>query len=125
MLFSHPKILEAAVVAKPDEKWETSQAVSLKPGEEMTTKDVIDYCKERWRNSKSLKQLFFSSSKKLLLKTQKFRLREIAKNLKDFELLNLKIPISCRGKRCQMIWSPDEINAIFGSSVTSGLQVSA
>ena len=84
VLFSHPKILEAAVVAKPDEKWGEHPCafVSLKPGEEMTTKDVIDYCKEKMAKFKVPKTIIFQQLEKTSTgKIQKFRLREIAKEI--------------------------------------------
>ncbi|MEQ8953526.1 MAG: acyl-CoA synthetase, partial [Gammaproteobacteria bacterium] len=48
VLFKHPKILEAAVVAASDEKWgEVPCAfVCLKQGEEMSAAELIAYCRE-------------------------------------------------------------------------------
>ena len=84
VLFSHPRILEAAVVAKPDEKWGEHPCafVSLKPGEQMTTKEVIDYCKEKMAKFKVPKTIVFQELEKTSTgKIQKFRLREIAKEI--------------------------------------------
>ena len=84
VLFSHPRILEAAVVAKPDEKWGEHPCafVSLKPGEQMTTKEVIDYCKEKMAKFKVPKTIVFQQLEKTSTgKIQKFRLREIAKEI--------------------------------------------
>ena len=82
VLFSHPKILEAAVVAKPDEKWGEHPCafVSLKPGEQMTAEEVVYYCKEKMARFKVPKTVFFQELEKTSTgKIQKFRLREIAK----------------------------------------------
>ena len=68
VLYSHPKILEAAVVAKPDEKWGEHPCafVGLKPSEQMTAEEVINYCKERMARFKVPKPLSFRSLKKPL-----------------------------------------------------------
>ena len=84
VLFSHPKILEAAVVAKPDEKWGEHPCafVSLKPGEQMTAEEVINYCKENLARFKVPKTIVFQELEKTSTgKIQKFRLREIAKGI--------------------------------------------
>ncbi len=50
VLYSHPHVLEAAVVAKPDEKWgETPCAfVTLKAGAPAVTgQDIIEFCRGR------------------------------------------------------------------------------
>ena len=84
VLFSHSKILEAAVVAKPDEKWGEHPCafVSLKPGEQMTAEEVINYCKENLARFKVPKTIVFQELEKTSTgKIQKFRLREIAKGI--------------------------------------------
>ena len=48
VLYKHPDVMEAAVVARPDEKWgETPQAfVTLKPGASgVTEADIIAWCR--------------------------------------------------------------------------------
>ena len=50
-LYKHPAVQAAAVVAKPDDKWgETPCAfVELKPGHEVTTDELIAWCKQESR----------------------------------------------------------------------------
>ncbi len=49
VLYSHPKVLEAAVIGVPDSyRGETVQAVVvLKEDEQLSEKELIDYCRER------------------------------------------------------------------------------
>jgi acyl-CoA synthetase (AMP-forming)/AMP-acid ligase II len=46
-LNSNPKIMEAAVIGIPNERWgETIKAVvALKPGETATEEEIIEYCR--------------------------------------------------------------------------------
>jgi len=46
-LHSHPKIMEAAVIGVPNERWGESikAIVVLKPGESATEEEIIEYCK--------------------------------------------------------------------------------
>ena len=62
VLYEHPAILEAAVVAKADEKWgETPCAfVTLKTGMSVTEKNIIEYCREKLANFKCPKTIIFS-----------------------------------------------------------------
>ncbi len=81
ILFGHPKILEAAVVAKSDEKWGEHPCafISLKDGESLTKEDITDFCRERMAGFKVPKTVIFQELEKTSTgKVQKFRLREIA-----------------------------------------------
>jgi len=86
VLYAHPDILEAAVVARPDEKWgETPCAfVSLKPGASLTEDDVIAFCRERMAKFKAPKTVVFEPLPKTSTgKIQKFKLRDQARGLED------------------------------------------
>ena len=83
-LYSHAEIMEAAVVAKPDDKWgETPCAfVGLAPGSMLTEEQVIDYCRENMAHFKAPKTVVFCELPKTSTgKVQKFKLREQAENL--------------------------------------------
>ncbi len=85
VLYSHPDVLEAAVVARPDEKWgETPCAfVTLKPGATTTEADIIAYCKANMAGFKTPKTIVFSALPKTSTgKIQKFVLRDQARALK-------------------------------------------
>src|SRR6478672_4512210 len=49
ILYQHPAVLEAAVVAAPDDRWgEVPVAlVVLKPGSEATAEEILAFCAER------------------------------------------------------------------------------
>ena len=79
-LYRHPAILEAAVVAKPDEKWgETPCAfVSLKADcGNVTPLDIIRFCKENMASFKAPTEVVFGELPKTSTgKIQKFVLRD-------------------------------------------------
>ncbi len=86
VLYRHPRIMEAAVVAKPDEKWgETPCAfVTIAPGQEnlLTQEEVIDWCRQNLARYKVPKTVVFGSLPKTSTgKIQKFVLRDQAKAL--------------------------------------------
>ena len=82
VLYRHPKVLEAAVVAQPDMKWgETPCAfVTLQEGEELTAEELVAWCSEHLARYKLPKRIIFGSLPKTSTgKIQKFVLREQAK----------------------------------------------
>lgn len=86
VLFKHPDIMEAAVVAAPDEKWgETPCAfVTMAPGREnaVDAAAVIAYCKENMARFKAPTKVVFGPLPKTATgKIQKFVLRSRAKEL--------------------------------------------
>jgi len=81
VMFRHPKILEAAVVASPDEKWgEVPCAfVCLKDGEDMTEQEFVAYCRSELAGFKMPKKVVWGPIKKTSTgKVQKYLLREQA-----------------------------------------------
>jgi fatty-acyl-CoA synthase len=84
VLFKHPAVQAAAVVAKPDEKWgETPCAfVELKPAAQATPEELIAWCRKNLAGYKVPKYIVFTELPKTSTgKIQKFRLREIAKEV--------------------------------------------
>lgn len=84
VLFRHPAVLEAAVVARPDGHWgETPCAfVTLRPGAEADEREIVDWCREHLAGFKCPKTVLFRELPKTSTgKIQKFRLREEARAL--------------------------------------------
>ncbi|WP_298960962.1 acyl-CoA synthetase [uncultured Roseibium sp.] len=84
VLYKHPDVQAAAVVARPDEKWgETPCAfVELKPGAEVSESGLISFCKTHLAGFKAPKTVVFCELPKTSTgKIQKFALREQAKAL--------------------------------------------
>jgi fatty-acyl-CoA synthase len=84
VLYKHPAVLEAAVVAKPDDYWgETPCAfVTLKPGNEADSQNIIDFCKDNMAHFKVPKTVVFGELPKTSTgKIQKVVLRDSAKDL--------------------------------------------
>jgi acyl-CoA synthetase (AMP-forming)/AMP-acid ligase II len=82
VIFSHPAVLEAAVVARPDDHWgETPCAfVELKDGASATEAEIIGFCRERLPHFMAPKTVVFEALPKTSTgKTQKFVLREKAR----------------------------------------------
>ncbi len=83
-LYRHPNVLEAAVVARPDEKWgETPLAfVTLKEGAESTEEEVIAFCQDNMARYKAPRHVVFGALPKTSTgKIQKFVLRDRAKEI--------------------------------------------
>jgi fatty-acyl-CoA synthase len=84
VLFRHPEVLEAAVVARPDDKWgETPCAfVTLKPGGTIDEAGLIAYCRDNMAHFKAPKTVVFGDLPKTSTgKVQKFTLRDRARAL--------------------------------------------
>jgi fatty-acyl-CoA synthase len=79
VLYRHPAVAAAAVVAKPDERWgEVPCAfVELRPGAAATEAELIAFCRERLAGFKTPKAVVFGEIPKTSTgKIQKFELRE-------------------------------------------------
>ena len=83
-LYRHPAVLEAAVVARPDDKWgETPCAfVTLHQGQSVTADAIIEFCREHLAGYKTPRTVIFGALPKTSTgKIQKFVLREQAESL--------------------------------------------
>jgi fatty-acyl-CoA synthase len=82
-LYRHPAVMNAAVVAQPDEKWgETPCAfIELKSGASVTAEELRDFCREHMARYKVPKTFVFRDIPKTSTgKIQKFVLRQLAKS---------------------------------------------
>ncbi len=85
VLYRHPAVMAAAVVAKPDDKWgETPCAfIELKVGAEVTAADIVAHCKLHLAGFKVPKAVVFGELPKTSTgKIQKFELRKLAGSVK-------------------------------------------
>ena len=81
VLYRHPAVLAAAVVAKPDARWgETPCAfVELKAGAQVTVEDIVTHCKQHLAGFKVPRAVVFGELPKTSTgKIQKFELRKLA-----------------------------------------------
>ncbi len=84
VLYKHPAVQAAAVVAKPDEKWgETPCAfIEKHPDIDTTEDDIITHCQESLARYKCPRHIVFVELPKTSTgKIQKFKLREMAKEI--------------------------------------------
>ena len=84
-LFRHPKIMEAAVVARPDDHWGETVCAFVTPREgaaDLTQDEVVTWCRERIAHFKTPRTVVFGPLPKTSTgKIQKFVLRDHAKSL--------------------------------------------
>jgi fatty-acyl-CoA synthase len=88
VLYRHPSVLAAAVVAQPDPKWgETPCAfVEVKPGTTVSEADLIEHCRALLARFKVPKKVIFGDLPKTSTgKIQKFVLRERARSTSAIE----------------------------------------
>ena len=84
VLYKHPAVALAAVVAKPDETWgETPCAfVELKPGAAATAEEIVAFCRDNLAHFKCPRHVVFGELPKTSTgKIQKFVLREQAEGV--------------------------------------------
>ena len=84
VLYRHPQVMEAAVVARPDQKWGESVCafVTRKPDAKLTDRQIIDYCRDNLAHFKAPTTVVFGPLPKTSTgKVQKFVLRDRAKSL--------------------------------------------
>ena len=89
VLYQHPAILTAAVVAKPDPVWQEVPCafIELKVGKTATPEEIVAYCKEHLARFKVPKDVVITEIPKTSTgKLQKFVLREWAKERSVAEL---------------------------------------
>ncbi|HEX7390191.1 MAG TPA: AMP-binding protein, partial [Acidiphilium sp.] len=82
VLYRHPAVLEAAVVAAPDQHWgEVPCAfVTLRPGMTASAEAIIEHCRANMAKFKAPKRVVFGELPKTSTgKIQKFLLREAAR----------------------------------------------
>ena len=85
LLYKHPKIMEAAVVARPDAHWGESVCAFVTPrgdAGDLSEQEIIDWCRERIARFKVPRTIVFGLLPKTSTgKIQKFVLREQAAEL--------------------------------------------
>ena len=84
VLYKHPDIMEAAVVARPDEKWGETPCAFVTPtnsGASLSADDVLAFCRENLAGFKLPKTIVFGPLPKTSTgKIQKFVLRDRARS---------------------------------------------
>ena len=83
ILYRHPAVLAAAVVATPDEKWGEAPCafIELKDGAAASAEEIIEHCRAHLARFKAPREVIFGTLPKTSTgKIQKFLLREHAKS---------------------------------------------
>lgn len=88
VLYRHPAILTAAVVAKPDPRWQEVPCafIELKQGMNATADEIIEHCRQELARFKVPKDVIITEIPKTSTgKLQKFILRDWAKQRAEQE----------------------------------------
>jgi len=84
VLYSHPEILEAAVIGLPDPIWgeKVTAVVVTKEGKELDEEEIISFCKDRLAHFKAPKNVILTDQlpKTGSAKIYKYKLRELYSN---------------------------------------------
>ncbi|WP_432695341.1 acyl-CoA synthetase [Marinobacterium sp. YM272] len=82
ILYRHPKVREAAVVARPDEKWGETPCAFVTAEGEVTEEEIIQFCRENMAHFKVPKTIIFGDLPKTSTgKIQKYILRNRTREL--------------------------------------------
>jgi fatty-acyl-CoA synthase len=88
VLYRHPAVLAAAVVAQPDARWGEAPCafVEVKPGASVTEAELIEHCRAQMARFKAPRRVVFGELPKTSTgKIQKFVLRERARSASAIE----------------------------------------
>jgi fatty-acyl-CoA synthase len=88
VLYRHPAVLAAAVVAKPDPKWGEAPCafVELKPDASATEDEIVAHCRAKLARFKVPRQVVFGALPKTATgKIQKYLLRQRARSTAAIE----------------------------------------
>ena len=64
VLYQHPSVLEAAAIGVPDDKYgqEIEACVVLKPGKQVTEREILDLCRQELGKFKTPRRILFRES---------------------------------------------------------------
>jgi len=88
ILYRHPAVLTAGVVAQPDPKWGESPCafVELRPGATATEREIIEHCRAHLAHFKAPRRVVFGPLPRTSTgKIQKYLLRKQAKSASAIE----------------------------------------
>ena len=83
VLYKHPAVASAAVIAMKDEKWGEGPCafIELKDGVSLSDEEVLDFCRERLARFKVPRRVIFGPIERTATgKVQKFKLRALLEN---------------------------------------------
>lgn len=82
VLYRHPMVQEAAVVARPDDKWGETPCAFITPKGEVTEEEIIQFCRDNMAHFKVPRTIVFTELPKTSTgKIQKYLLRQRSREL--------------------------------------------